>query len=111
MIAEAFLVPPLWPVGWPGFSITAQPPPPGRPGAPKRKINTVIRTRLSPRHGPDEILAVPAIPRTLSDKKMEVPVKKLIIGVPIDKAANVGQHAVPRPCSTSPNWRAPTVGC
>jgi acetoacetyl-CoA synthetase len=36
------------------------------------------------------IIAVPGIPRTLSDKKMEVPVKKLFMGVPLDRAANPG---------------------
>jgi len=61
----------------------------------KRTINTTIRTQFSPRHVPDEILAVPAIPRTLSDKKMEVPVKKLFMGVPVDKAANVGATRSP----------------
>jgi acetoacetyl-CoA synthetase len=44
---------------------------------------------------PDEIVAVPAIPRTLSDKKMEVPVKKLFMGVAVDKAANVGATRSP----------------
>jgi acetoacetyl-CoA synthetase len=61
----------------------------------KRKINATIRTQFSPRHVPDEILAVPAIPRTLSDKKMEVPVKKLFMGIPVDKAANVGATRSP----------------
>jgi acetoacetyl-CoA synthetase len=61
----------------------------------ERKITTTIRTQFSPRHVPDEILAVPAIPRTLSDKKMEVPVKKLFMGVPVDKAANVGATRSP----------------
>jgi acetoacetyl-CoA synthetase len=61
----------------------------------KRKINSTIRTHFSPRHVPDEIQAVPAIPRTLSDKKMEVPVKKLFMGVPIEKAANVGATRSP----------------
>jgi acetoacetyl-CoA synthetase len=61
----------------------------------KRKINTTIRTQFSPRHVPDEILAVPAIPRTLSDKKMEVPVKKLFMGVAVDKVANVGATRSP----------------
>src|SRR5258707_6200095 len=56
----------------------------------RRTINTTIRARFSPRHVPDEIVAVPAIPRTLSDKKMEVPVKKLFMGVAVDKAANIG---------------------
>jgi acetoacetyl-CoA synthetase len=61
----------------------------------KRKINTTIRTQCSPRHVPDEIAAVPAVPRTLSDKKMEVPVKKLFMGIPIEKAANVGATRSP----------------
>ncbi len=61
----------------------------------KRKIDTSIRTHFSPRHVPDTIAAVPAIPRTLSDKKMEVPVKKLFMGVPVDRAANVGATRSP----------------
>jgi acetoacetyl-CoA synthetase len=61
----------------------------------KGKINTTIRTQCSPRHVPDEIVGVPAIPRTLSDKKMEVPVKKLFMGVPVEKAANVGATRSP----------------
>ncbi len=61
----------------------------------KQKINATIRAHFSPRHVPDDILAVPAIPRTLSDKKMEVPVKKLFMGVAADKAANVGATRSP----------------
>ena len=41
------------------------------------------------------IIAVPAIPRTLSDKKMEVPVKKLFMGVPVEQAANAGATRSP----------------
>ena len=59
------------------------------------RINTTIRAHCSPRHVPDAIVAVPAIPRTLSDKKMEVPVKKLFMGVPLDRAANVGATRSP----------------
>jgi acetoacetyl-CoA synthetase len=61
----------------------------------KQQINATIRGHFSPRHVPDEILAVPSIPRTLSDKKMEVPVKKLFMGVPVDKAANAGATRSP----------------
>jgi len=61
----------------------------------KGKINATIRTHCSPRHVPDEIVSVPVIPRTLSDKKMEVPVKKLFMGVPVEKAANVGATRSP----------------
>jgi acetoacetyl-CoA synthetase len=37
---------------------------------------------------PDEIVAVSEIPRTLSGKKLEVPVKKLFMGVPVEKAVS-----------------------
>jgi acetoacetyl-CoA synthetase len=55
----------------------------------KQKIVTTLRTRLSPRHVPDEIVAAPAVPHTLSGKKLEVPIKKLLCGTPLEKAANV----------------------
>jgi acetoacetyl-CoA synthetase len=61
----------------------------------KQRINSTIRTQFSPRHVPDAILCVPAVPRTLSDKKMEVPVKKLFMGVPLDKVANAGATRSP----------------
>ena len=61
----------------------------------KNRINATIRSQFSPRHVPDEIIAVPAIPRTLSDKKMEVPVKKLFMGMPLASAANVGATRSP----------------
>ena len=51
-----------------------------------QQIRTRLRTERSPRHVPDEVLAVPAIPYTLSGKKMEVPVRKLLMGWPADKA-------------------------
>ncbi|MBV9789921.1 MAG: acetoacetate--CoA ligase, partial [Chloroflexi bacterium] len=54
----------------------------------KTRINSRIRSSLSPRHVPNEIYAIPEIPRTLSGKKLEVPVKKIMLGVPIEKAAN-----------------------
>lgn len=53
-----------------------------------KKIKTSIRETLSPRHLPDEVFAVPDVPRTLSGKKLEIPVKKLFMGIPIEKAAN-----------------------
>jgi acetoacetyl-CoA synthetase len=45
-----------------------------------QRLKASIRTALSPRHVPNEIWQVPAIPRTLSGKKMELPVKKLLMG-------------------------------
>lgn len=59
------------------------------------RIKETLRSTLSPRHVPDEVIAVPAIPRTLSGKKMEVPVKRLFQGVALNEAANVGATADP----------------
>lgn len=50
---------------------------------------TTLRTRLTARHVPDEIVEAPAVPHTLSGKRLEVPVKKLMAGRPLEKAANV----------------------
>ena len=41
-----------------------------------------LRDALSPRHVPDTIVAVPAIPRTLTGKKLELPVKRILTGDP-----------------------------
>lgn len=58
-------------------------------------IKQAIRTKLSARHAPNEIVAVDEIPRTLTGKKMELPVKKLLLGMPLDKAANPDAMANP----------------
>ncbi|MEV6120534.1 acetoacetate--CoA ligase [Streptomyces sp. NPDC052077] len=46
------------------------------------RIRTAIRTRLSPRHTPDGIVAAPAIPRTRTGKKLELPIKRILAGSP-----------------------------
>ncbi|WP_041674919.1 acetoacetate--CoA ligase [Ramlibacter tataouinensis] len=61
----------------------------------KARINTAVRTALSPRFVPDEILQVAEIPRTLSGKKQELPIKKLLLGQPIDKVVNKDAMANP----------------
>ncbi len=53
-----------------------------------KQIKDEIRKSLSPRHVPDAIIAVPDIPYTISGKKLEAPVKKILMGIPIDRAAN-----------------------
>ncbi|MBP6898463.1 MAG: acetoacetate--CoA ligase [Burkholderiaceae bacterium] len=50
----------------------------------KARLKAEIRQALSPRHVPNEVFQVPAIPRTLSGKKMELPVKKLLMGADAD---------------------------
>lgn len=71
-----------------------------RPGARfdavlRDKIAATLRADLSPRHVPDAIYAVPEIPHTLNGKKMEVPVKRIFEGVPLERAASL--HAVANP--------------
>ncbi|MBV8696219.1 MAG: acetoacetate--CoA ligase [Ktedonobacteraceae bacterium] len=61
----------------------------------KEQIKAALRKSISPHHVPDEIHAVAAIPRTLSGKKLEVPVKKLLLGLPVEKAVSV--DALPNP--------------
>ena len=56
----------------------------------RRRIATELRSRLSPRHVPDEVHAVRTLPRTLSGKKLEVPVKKILRGASVDEAAATG---------------------
>ncbi|HYD63263.1 MAG TPA: acetoacetate--CoA ligase [Noviherbaspirillum sp.] len=53
-----------------------------------RRIAEGIRTALSARHVPNEVFAVTEIPRTLTGKKMELPVKKLLLGMKVDEVAN-----------------------
>ena len=52
------------------------------------RIRSVIREEASPRHVPDDILAVPGIPHTRTGKKLEVPVKRILQGAPPDTVAD-----------------------
>lgn len=51
-------------------------------------ITSTLREQCSPRHVPDAIIEVPDIPYTLSGKKMEVPVKKALLGMDVSKSMN-----------------------
>ena len=52
------------------------------------QVRSRLRAERSPRHVPDEILAVPEIPVTLTGKKMEIPVRRLLLGEPMHKVAS-----------------------
>ncbi|MEU7489520.1 acetoacetate--CoA ligase [Streptomyces sp. NPDC042319] len=54
------------------------------------RIKQTIRTQLSPRHVPDDIIEAPGVPHTLTGKRIEVPVKRLLQGTPLEKAVNPG---------------------
>lgn len=68
----------------------------------KQKINSAIRQAVSARFIPNDIVQVAEVPRTLSGKKLEVPVKKILLGQPAEKVANPG--ALSNPLSL--NWFA-----
>jgi acetoacetyl-CoA synthetase len=51
------------------------------------RIKGALRTSLSPRHAPDTVVAVPSIPRTLTGKKLEVPVKRILTGAAVSDVA------------------------
>jgi acetoacetyl-CoA synthetase len=53
-----------------------------------KAIRTRIREDCSPRHVPNDIVQIPAVPRTLSGKVLEVPVKRILQGDPPEKAAS-----------------------
>jgi len=55
----------------------------------------MLRSELSPRHVPDAIVVVPAIPRTLTGKKLEAPVKRILRGDPPELVASRGSLAEP----------------
>jgi len=54
----------------------------------RKRLLLAIRTRLSARLVPDEVYAIAEVPRTLTGKKLEVPVKRILLGHPVDKAVN-----------------------
>ncbi len=75
---------------------------PDEPGAPlsltpelETRIRSTLRQALSPRHAPDHIIAVRTLPRTLNGKKLEVPVRRVLLGTPPAQAVSVDALADP----------------
>ncbi|HSH01813.1 MAG TPA: acetoacetate--CoA ligase [Anaerolineae bacterium] len=56
----------------------------------KKRLIAKIRSDISPRHVPNDIFILDEIPYTLSGKKMEVPIRRILLGQPVEKAANPG---------------------
>ena len=54
------------------------------------ELSSVLRSELSPRHVPDEIIAVSGIPHTRTGKKLEIPVKRVLQGTPLERVAQPG---------------------
>lgn len=62
----------------------------------KKTVAREIRERCSPRHVPNEMIEIDVIPRTLSGKVLEVPVKRILTGTPVEKAASKDSLADPK---------------
>ena len=67
-------------------------------------IKTEIRRQYSPRHVPDAVVAAPGVPYTLSGKKLELPVKKILLGQPIENVANPGSVRNPEVLAWFVEW-------
>jgi acetoacetyl-CoA synthetase len=61
----------------------------------RRRIRTQLRREYSPRHVPDEIIEVPGIPQTVTGKRMEVPIRRILTGTPVDTAVHRESMANP----------------
>jgi acetoacetyl-CoA synthetase len=61
----------------------------------EQRLAQELRRAVSPRHVPDAVHAVPAVPRTLSGKKLEVPVKRILLGQPVEDVASSDALADP----------------
>jgi acetoacetyl-CoA synthetase len=72
----------------------------------KRRLRAALRAQLSPRHVPDEIHQVPGIPRTLSGKKLEIPVRKILLGTEPERAADPNALANPEVLGSFGRFRA-----
>ncbi|MBM3926374.1 MAG: acetoacetate--CoA ligase [SAR202 cluster bacterium] len=57
----------------------------------KSRIKERLRRELSPRYTPDVIYAIDEVPYTLNGKKLEVPVKRVLLGAPVERAVNLGE--------------------
>lgn len=71
----------------------------------KKKINDAIRKANSPRHVPDEVIEVPDIPYTISGKKTEMPVKKILMGKDAEKVVNAGSLRNPESVRIFAQWK------
>lgn len=61
----------------------------------KKKICAALKTEYSPRHVPDKVIQIDDVPYTLTNKKLEVPVRKILTGASVEKSANIDAMANP----------------
>jgi acetoacetyl-CoA synthetase len=62
----------------------------------KQRLNHKLRADVSPRHMPNDIIQIAQVPYTLSGKKMEVPIRKILLGMDPNSVANLGAMRNPQ---------------
>lgn len=72
----------------------------------QRSIGRELRTALSPRHVPDQIVQVPVIPRNRTGKKLELPAKRVLTGAPVEVVAGPDTLADPTSLDAFVTWAA-----
>lgn len=70
------------------------------------RIKRTIREQLSPRHIPDEVIEVPGVPHTLTGKRIEVPVKRLLQGTPWKRRSTPAPSTTSTFCASTRTWPA-----
>lgn len=75
----------------------------------KKAIAHALKTKCSPRHVPDDVISIPDIPYTISGKKMEAPVKKILMGMKTDSSLNKDAMRNPESLSFFENFTIPDV--
>ena len=76
----------------------------------RASIARELRTALSPRHAPDVVVAVPAVPRNRTGKKLELPVKRILQGRPLDEVAMPDSLAEPHALDAFVAYAAERLG-
>ncbi|GMB09941.1 acetoacetate--CoA ligase [Thermolongibacillus altinsuensis] len=77
----------------------------------KTRIKQAIRQNCSPRHVPNDIFRVEELPKTLNGKKLEIPIKKILMGTPVDKAVNLGSLLNPEALQYFLEFKKNRDGC
>jgi acetoacetyl-CoA synthetase len=80
------------------------------PAAVEQELRAELRRRASPRHVPDLVVWCPGLPRTINGKRLEVPIKRILLGTPPEQAVDAGAIRDPQLLATLPGLLAGASG-
>jgi acetoacetyl-CoA synthetase len=81
-------------------------PPAGDEERVRAEVRRRLRSELSPRHVPDDVVVLSALPRTLSGKKLETPVKRILQGAPVHSVVSRDSLVSPEALDAIARWHA-----